>query len=111
MTRCRPYTVSRGRYLRFNAVWPSIEEANCEAEAFAQISRDMVPILPYTAKFPRTDEGSMIRAQVHQQYAELIETLYPTEARRNGGLQLGLAETQFHLLQLYWDELRISSQA
>jgi hypothetical protein len=91
-----------------NAIWPFIEEANCQAEAFAQITRDMVAILPYTAKFPRTDKGSMIRAQVYQQYAELIETLYTTEARPNGGLQLGLAETQSHLLQLCWDELGIS---
>jgi hypothetical protein len=91
-----------------DAIWPSIEEANCQAEAFAQISRDMVAILPYTAKFPRTDKGSMIRAQVYQQYAELIETLYTTEARPNGGLQLGLAETQSQLLQLCWDELGVS---
>ncbi|KAJ6027465.1 uncharacterized protein N7446_003943 [Penicillium canescens] len=91
-----------------DAIWPSIEEANCQAEAFAQISRDMVAILPYTAKFFRTDKGSMIRAQVYQQYAELIETLYTTEARPNGGLQLGLAETQSHLLQLCWDELGVS---
>ncbi|OQD74998.1 hypothetical protein PENANT_c161G09314, partial [Penicillium antarcticum] len=91
-----------------DAIWPSIEEANCQAEVFAQISRDMVAILPYTAKFPRTDKGSMIRAQVYQQYAELIETLYTTEARPNGGLQVGLAETQSHLLQLCWDELGIS---
>jgi hypothetical protein len=105
---CRPYTVSRGPHLRFNAIWASVEEASCQAEAFAQVSRDMVAILLYTANFPGTDKGSTIRAQVYQQYAELIEILYPTEARRNGGLQLGLAETQSHLLQLCWDELRIS---
>ncbi|KAJ6019415.1 hypothetical protein N7522_001482 [Penicillium canescens] len=91
-----------------DAIWPSIEEANCQAEAFAQISRDMVAILPHTATFPRTDKGSMIRPQVYQQYAGLIETLYTTEARPNGGLQLGLAETQSHLLQLCWDELGVS---
>ncbi|KAJ5593482.1 hypothetical protein N7537_010386 [Penicillium hordei] len=91
-----------------DAIWPSIEEANSHAEAFAQISRDMVAILPYTAKLPRTDKGSMVRAQVYQQYAELIETLYTPAARPDGGLQLGLAETQSHLLQLCWDDLGVS---
>ncbi|KAJ5346157.1 AMP-dependent synthetase/ligase [Penicillium brevicompactum] len=91
-----------------NAVWPSIEEANCHADAFAQISRGMVAILPYTANFPRTDNGSIVRAQVYQQYAELIETLYTAEARAEAGLQLDLAETQSHLLRLCWDNLGIS---
>jgi hypothetical protein len=90
-----------------NTIWPSIEEANCHAEAYAQISRDMVAVLPYTANFPRTDKGSMVRAQVYQQYAELIETLYTTEARADAGLQPGLAETQSRLIQLCWDELGI----
>jgi hypothetical protein len=40
-----------------DAIWPSIEEANCQAEAFAQISLDIVAILLYTVKFPRTDKA------------------------------------------------------
>lgn len=99
------HSLSNEDYL--NAIWPSIEEANCRAEAFAQISRDMVAILPYTANFHRTDKGSMVRAQVYQQYAELIETLYTAEACADAGLQLDLAETQSHLLQLCWDKLGI----
>ncbi|KAK4947720.1 hypothetical protein LTR66_014175 [Elasticomyces elasticus] len=68
----------------------------------------MVAILPYTANFPRTDNGSIVRAQVYQQYAELIESLYTAEARAEAGLQIDLAETQSHLLRLCWDNLGIS---
>ncbi|KAJ5264955.1 hypothetical protein N7505_007748 [Penicillium chrysogenum] len=68
----------------------------------------MVAILPYTAKLPRTNKGPMVRSQVYQQYAELIETLYTPAARPDGGLQLALAETQSHLLQLCWDDFGIS---
>lgn len=91
-----------------DAIWPSIKETNSHAEAFAQISSDMVAILPYTAKLPRTNKGPMVRSQVYQQYAELIETLYTPAARPDGGLQLALAETQSHLLQLCWDDFGIS---
>ncbi|KAJ5836569.1 hypothetical protein N7447_002595 [Penicillium robsamsonii] len=40
----RAHSLSNEDYL--NAIWPSIKEANCYAEAFAQISRDIVAILP-----------------------------------------------------------------
>ncbi|OOQ90614.1 NRPS-like enzyme [Penicillium brasilianum] len=89
-------------------IWPTIQAANSRAEHFSQISHDLIAILPYTAKFPRTDKGSMIRAQVYLQYANLINDLYSRSEETKGVLQLGLAETQSLLIRLCQDELRIT---
>lgn len=81
-------------------IWPTIDGANAQAERFSQISRDMVAILPYASTFPRTDKGSMIRAQVYSHYAELIDSIYHQAERIKGENQLDLADTQLLLMRL-----------
>jgi hypothetical protein len=90
-----------------NLIWPTIQEANYQAEAFSQVSRNLVAILPHDAKFPRTDKGSMIRAQVYQEYSGLIESLYTKEQQVTGNLHLNVIETERILLQLAQQELGI----
>ncbi|KAH6650756.1 putative NRPS-like enzyme, partial [Chaetomium tenue] len=63
-----------GEYL--DAVWPAVVEANAGAEAFSQISRDMVAVLGVDVDYPRTDKGSIIRAQVYSGFAGVIDGLY-----------------------------------
>lgn len=89
------------------AIWSTVEEANSRAESFSQISMDLVAILPFDSKFPRTDKGSMIRAQVYVLYADLIESLYAQAERISGNLQLSIAETESFLKKVCRDELRI----
>ncbi|KAJ5550321.1 hypothetical protein N7461_005019 [Penicillium sp. DV-2018c] len=95
--------LTEAQYL--DIIWPSIQEANLRAEAFSQIARNMVAILPHDAKFPRTDKGSMIRAQVYQEYSKLIENLYSKEEQVTGNLALNIVETERVLLQLVQQEL------
>jgi hypothetical protein len=90
-----------------SSIWPVIQEANSQAEDFSQISRDLIALLPYDAKFPRTDKGSMIRAQVYELYSELIEDLYAKESSVTGGLQLDADETECVLLRLAREELQM----
>jgi hypothetical protein len=97
--------LSDAKYL--NAIWPTIQEANSQAEAFSQISRNLVAILPYNAKFARTDKGSMIRAQVYREHSELIESLYAEKEQIYGNLLLDVVETERILLQLAQHELGI----
>ena len=66
--------LSDGEYL--DAIWPAVAEANAGAEAFSQISRDMVAVLGAEVDYPRTDKGSIIRAQVYSRFAEIIDGLY-----------------------------------
>ncbi|KAL8377355.1 hypothetical protein RB595_008167 [Gaeumannomyces hyphopodioides] len=57
-------------------IWPSVADANSRAEGFSQITRDMVAVLPAGTPYPRTDKGSIIRAQVYAQFAPEIDALY-----------------------------------
>lgn len=92
-----------------NAIWPSIEDANSRAEKFSQITREMVVVLPHTAPCPRTDKGSLIRAQAYTQYAEVIENLYTNlEQAADGTLELDLPATRDHLMRLVQGELGLS---
>ena len=88
-------------------IWPRIAEANAQAEAFSQISRDMVAILPHDAELPRTDKGSIIRAQIYRTHAERIEHLFARDAIPHGGYRLDLAATETCLLRLCRDTLGI----
>lgn len=88
-------------------IWPTIEGANARAERFSQIPRDLVKVLSHASKFPRTDKGSMIRAQVYLQYTELIDSIYTSAERVDGSLRLNLSDTQSVLMGLCNNELGI----
>ncbi|TLS31171.1 hypothetical protein PpBr36_03831 [Pyricularia pennisetigena] len=76
-----PGAWTRDRYL--DAIWPSIQLANDNAEKFAQIDRDMVEVLEADADYPRTDKGTIIRAASYKRFADLIDAAY---ARFEGGV-------------------------
>ena len=87
-----------------DAVWPSIADANSRAESFSQITKDMVTILPSNVEYPRTDKGSIIRAQVYRQFAVDINEMYNRlEADHEGTLQLDLAGIESFLKATYED--------
>lgn len=98
--------ISHDQYV--DTIWPTIEGANARAEDFSQISRDMIAVLPFASKFPRTDKGSMIRAQVYLQYAELIESMYTNAEQGRGDLRLDFAGTQSYLMNICRESLGIS---
>ena len=98
--------ISHKEYL--DAIWPTIEGANARAERFSQISRDMIAVLPYASKFPRTDKGSMIRAQLYLQYAELIDCIYTHAEQVDGNLRLDFEGTKSCLMDICRESLGIS---
>lgn len=87
-----------------DAVWPSIEDANSRAEAFSQISKTMIAILPANVEYPKTDKGSIIRAQVNEKFADYIDEMYHRlEGDQEGDLQLDLAGIESFLKDTYED--------
>ena len=87
-----------------DAVWPSIEDANSRAESFSQITRDMVAIVPSNVEYPKTDKGSIIRAQVYEKFADYIDEMYLSlEGDQEGDLQLDLAGIESFLKDTYED--------
>lgn len=84
-----------------------MEEANAQAEQFSRIARAMVTVLPAGAACPRTDKGSIIRAQVYKNFADDINQMYSHSLDASGGLRLSVDDTAAHLLALCQNELRV----
>ncbi|KAE8420307.1 putative NRPS-like enzyme [Aspergillus pseudocaelatus] len=57
-------------------IWPDIVAANQNAEAFSQISRNMVIILDHSCSYPMTDKGTMIRNKCYVEFDDLIQAAY-----------------------------------
>jgi thioester reductase-like protein len=59
-----------------DAVWPSVEAANKNAESFSRVPKEMIVIKGADVLYPRTDKGTFIRAQVYEQFADDISKAY-----------------------------------
>lgn len=57
-------------------VWPVIERANCEAEGFSRITREMVAIAGEGTECPLTDKSSIKRGLVYRDFAGAIDATY-----------------------------------
>ncbi|KAE8146730.1 putative NRPS-like enzyme [Aspergillus avenaceus] len=68
-------------------IWPDIEAANLNAEAFSQILRDMVLVMDIGCVYPATDKGTMIRNRCYAEFSDAIEAAY--KGLEDGGSQPG----------------------
>jgi hypothetical protein len=81
-------------------VWPAIDAANRAAEAFSQIGRDMVVVLPPEAQVPSADKGNMMRARVYKMFENEIEQAYTQHSDKFGTkIELQLVLNQEELEQ------------
>lgn len=85
------------------ALWPAIQDANSRAEAFSQISKDMVSIIPSDVEYPHTDKNSIIRKQVYNRFKDEIDALYEghtdnADDERVGNLEFDIAGFESFLL-------------
>ena len=83
-------------------VWPTVEEANSAAEAFSQISSDMIIPVAANVECPQTDKGTAIRAQVYQVFEKEIANAYTDDLGDDhiAGPRLDLAGTKAYLLDI-----------
>ena len=64
----------------------------------------MVAILPSNVEYPKTDKGSIIRAQVNEKFADYINEMYHSlEGDQEGDLQLDLPGIESFLKDTYKD--------
>ncbi|KAI5270726.1 acetyl-CoA synthetase-like protein [Aureobasidium subglaciale] len=69
-----------------DAVMVYVNEANQVAPSFAQLSREMIRILPCDTDYRKTDKGTVIRAAFYRDFSEQIEAAYTDE--QSGSLVL-----------------------
>ena len=95
-----------------DAIWPAIDDANCHAEAFSQITRDMVRVLGAAADYAQTDKGNIMRGKIYQQYENLIGSIYMDPESSPGGHKLlGQAEMRELLLKIMREEVGIALES
>ncbi|KAJ9658606.1 hypothetical protein H2198_003624 [Neophaeococcomyces mojaviensis] len=81
-----------------DTLWPTIEKENRDSPGFAQISREMVVVLPAGTTYPQTDKGTLIRQAFYKAFAQQIEELYQKlEATATGTLVLNDVEMRSYL--------------
>ncbi|KAM5355170.1 hypothetical protein ACJ41O_001816 [Fusarium nematophilum] len=68
-------------------VWPVVEGACSNVEAYARISKSMIKVLPPGTVYPRTDKGSIVRHAFYKQYANEIQEVYDRDEESIGNLQ------------------------
>jgi len=85
-----------------DAIWPSIADANSRAEAFSQITKDLVIPISSSVDYPQTDKGSVIRAQVYKKFEEQINETYTRfESNQEGSLKLDLPALEAYLIKKF----------
>ena len=76
-----------------DTIWPTIVEENKPLPAYAQLTRDMVRVLPARTAYPSTDKGSLMRQAFYRTFQTEIEEIYHQVESRLGGT-LVLSETE-----------------
>lgn len=88
-------------------IWPDIEAANENAEAFSQISKDMVIILDIDCNYPATDKGTMIRNRCYLEFNDAIEAVYAILEDGDDSeekIAMDTAQLEEYLLDLFRNE-------
>ena len=92
-----------------DAIWPSVADANSRAEAFSQVTREMIKALPSDTTYPQTDKGNIIRAQLYMKFGAEIEDLYAQlDTVREGGLSLDIPALEDYIMTAFRDTVGVS---
>lgn len=80
-----------------NLLVPVVAKANELVPSYAQISWDMVRVLPAGVTYPRTDKGTVIRAAFYREFSTQIEEIYESAEISSGELCLDEAELKQYI--------------
>jgi hypothetical protein len=76
---------------------PVLSNGNDMMPGYAQLSLDMVKILPAGTEYPRTDKGTAIRAEFYKAFESQIEEVYDAAEVSSGELCLSEAELRQYI--------------
>ncbi|KAJ9257377.1 hypothetical protein DTO207G8_2131 [Paecilomyces variotii] len=74
-----------------DSIWSSVEKAQTAMPAYAQLTKNLVKILPADTQYPRTDKGTVIRQAFYRQFHQQIEDAYEERKTENA---LSLSEPE-----------------
>ena len=80
------------------AIWPIIEKENEQSPSYAQLSPEMISVLPAGTPYPQTDKGTVIRQAFYRTFQQDIEEIYKRlESSSSGTLVLSGADMRSFL--------------
>lgn len=91
-----------------DAIWPTVQKANAQAESFSQISKETIVPLGAKAEYPKTDKESIKRAQIYRVFAEDMEAMYEKlDYNGTGTLQLDRPATEEWIIKTFKKALSV----
>ena len=89
-----------------DAIWPTVENVNDNAERFSRMSKETIVPLPAGIDFPRTDKDSIKRVQIYRAFSDQIEDMYTRlEDRETGMRRLHYEQMKEYLMQTFEDRI------
>jgi Phosphopantetheine attachment site len=76
---------------------PALNEANKDMPGYAQMTLEMVEVLPVGTEYPRTDKGTVIRAAFYRKFEADIERIYDSADVPAGELCLSESELRQYI--------------
>lgn len=71
-----------------DAILPMIAVENMVLPAYAQLSRDMIRVLPFGTEYPQTDKGTLVRQAFYRMFQEKIDAVYLEAESRSSGTRM-----------------------
>ena len=91
------------------AIWPTIQSANAQAESFSQISKETIVPLGADVDYPKTDKQSIKRSQIYRVFARDMESVYEKlDYVATGTLQLDIPATEDWIVKTFKETLGVN---
>ena len=90
------------------AIWPTIQSANAQAESFSQISKETIVPFGADVDYPKTDKESIKRSQIYRVFAKDMDSVYEKlEYTMTGTLQLDMPSMEDWIVKTFKETLGI----
>ena len=90
------------------AIWPTIQSANAQAESFSQISKETIVPLGADIDYPKTDKESIKRSQIYRVFAKDMESVYEKlDCTGTGTLQLDIPAMEDWIVKTFKETLGV----
>ena len=91
-----------------DAIWPTVQSANAQAESFSQISKETIMPLGAEVDYPKTDKESIKRSQIYRVFAKEMEMMYEKlESMETGTLQLDVPSMEDWIMSTFAKSLGV----
>ena len=91
-----------------DAIWPTVQKANAQAESFSQISKESIVPFGADVDYPKTDKESIKRSQIYSTFAKYMDSVYEKlEYTETGTMQLDIPSMEKWIMKTFKEVLGV----